>query len=177
MKTESPSEVRPSVMDGRRALGVHWVNYDRTERLSLGESPVTHWRIDSIRLSSPPPLSLTVFHWRRSILLWPFSNFALALHPALLIPSTHTHTHTHTHLLSRSFIPSQTSHHCCYYHCVSLSLFVVTRSFHPHAFFTVCSPSDTSVSHSVHHFLSLPLTRLVAWQSVCVPLSGLTIRY
>lgn len=84
------------------------------------------------------------------------SNFALALHPALSPP--HTQTHTHISCLALSFplrhltIAATTA--------VSHSLFVVTRSFHPRAFLAVCSPSDTSVSHSVHCFLSSLSLRL-----------------
>lgn len=105
----------------------------------LRETPLTRQRIDSERISSTPPLSLVVFHWRRSTLLWPLSKFVLALHPARPHALSHTQTHTHTQLLSCSLIPFQTSHHRRYYGCFSLSLWSHVLSLLAH--FSVITPA------------------------------------
>lgn len=143
------------VKDGRRPLAVHGVNYNRTEGSSLGETSVTHWRIDSVRISSPPPLVLTLFHWRHSIFLWTLSNFCSGT-SFRLIQSTHTHTHISRLTLS---FPLR--------HLTTAATTTVShsRSFFPSSRLPRCLFSFWHLGISTLSSLS---TRLMAWQSVCV---------
>lgn len=103
----------------------------------LRETPLTRWRIDSERISSPPPLSLVVFHWRRSTLLWPLSKFVLALHPARPHALSHTQTHIHCSCLALSFpfrhltivATTTASRSLCGHTCFPSSR--ISRSLHP----------------------------------------------
>lgn len=127
------------VIDGRR------VNDDTTEGLSLGETPEINWRLDSVRISSPPFFTggTPYFYGHFPTLLWHF------------IPPYPLHTHARTHIscLALSF-PLR--------YLASLSV----RSKIWHLSISLCLPLS-----------GLPLTRLVAWQSMCVPLWGMTVRY
>lgn len=126
------------------------VSYDRREGLLSKETPDIRWRIDSLTISSPAPLS-SVFHWRCFIPPWPFFKFSLALHPHPPISPPH---------ISRLAPSFPLRHHHCYYNRVSLSL--------THAFlFTLW---HLSISFC-------PPSRSTCGMAVSLPYWGATVRY
>lgn len=146
MKTESSWKVWWMVMDGQSLLTTQWVNYDRTERLLLKETPLIHWGIDSVRIfwsttTLPRCRSLAALHTFLATfqLCSGTSSRPSPLYPLLI--------HTHISCLAPSFPLRHLTIVATI--TVSLTLFVITRSFHTlasrcHLSISLCPPSHSS---------------------------------